>query len=141
MLLFGCVECWAAAVVCCGLTALEPLNGGSTAVISYRTVTQHLTLNSIRTLLVCICTLIKTGSRNFPNYFSYSVDNSTVVVLLHRFLSNQAHLKNLISTLSASSCCYCSHQRPVVGLADQPGYTNHVSVDGKQKIISNFSMK
>ena len=34
-----------------------------------------------------------------------------------------------------SSCCYCSNQRPVVCLANQPGYTNRVPVDGK---INNY---
>ena len=65
---------------------------------------------------------------NFPNHIPYSAETCTVV--LYCFLSNRAHLKNLISALSAS-CCYCSNQRPVVGLANQPGYTNRVPVDGK----------
>ena len=49
---------------------------------------------------------------------------------LPRSLPDITYQNNLISTLYAS-CCYCSNQRPVVGLANQPGYTNHVPVDGK----------
>ena len=66
---------------------------------------------------------------NFPNHIPYSAKKSTVVVL-HRFLSNRAHLKNIISTLSAS-CSFCNNQCPAAGLACQPGYTNHVPSTAK----------
>ena len=126
MLSFGCVGCCAAAVIGQGgrrITAFEYLKRQIFVVILYWTVSQHLPLNPIRTCYIYVLTtVIKT------NHIPFSAESSTVV--FHHFLSNRAHLKNLISTLSAS-CCYCSNQRPVVGLANQPGYTNRVPVDGQ----------
>ena len=123
MLSFGCVGYCADALVGqggCRLTAFEPFKRRIFVVILYWTVSQHLPLNPIRTLLY-ICTVIKTGCRTFPE--PYSLQHRKLYCccsLRYRFLSNREHLKNLISILSASCCYYyCSIQRPVVG--PQPG--------------------
>ena len=135
MLSFGCAECCASAVVGHGgrrLAAFEPFKRRIFVVILYWTLSQRLPLNPIRTLLYIYISVLssKLDLVIFPNHIPYSAESSSLVVLLHRFLSNRAHLKHLVSTLSAS-CCYCSNQRPVVGLVNQPGYTNHVPVDGQ----------
>ena len=58
MLSFGCVGCCATAVVGhsgCRLTAFEPFKRRTFVVFSYWTVSQHLPLNPIRTLLYMYC--------------------------------------------------------------------------------------
>ena len=57
----------------CRFTAFKPFKRRIFVVISYWTVSHHLSLNLVRTLLyICLCTVIKSGSRKFPkSYFLY----------------------------------------------------------------------
>ena len=83
----------------CRLTAFEPLKPRIFVVILYWTVSQHLPLNPIRTLLYIKKYVLPSELDlvHFPNRISYSAESSTTVVL-HRFSWNRARLKNLIAS-------------------------------------------
>ena len=99
MLFFGCVECWAAAVVGCRLTAFQSFKR--------RIYSSYFVLDSYPApspkpnpyfACIYICTVIKTGSRKFPK--PYSLQRRKFQLLLFfsiifcrngHVLSNRAH--------------------------------------------------
>ena len=121
MLFFGCVECCAAAVIGCRLTAFEPFKRRIySSCFKLNRTTQQLPLNPIRTLLAymyfhqnCISSICQTIFSTAPK-IQLLLCFFIVFCRTGHILSNRA--------LYVSSCCYCSNQRPVAGLANQPGY-------------------